>query len=324
MSSLTRNSAMFRDKFFCRRRKGLDIKAKALVLQDQDVKVAIFYSHGNELSVFRSHPHLPDWPFAGSSLVDAPIHETCMDSYPTDSKQMEWLTEWFRREGLTNPWPQTQMAQPTAHSPSVFFGGETGAQNGNDVRMQMLPRQQPGILVDLNQAGTALEEEPGYSSIPDLMPPEWFGPLQDARSPIRPQSVSQPTPAAMQPAQKDPANSEEELTDEDFVNLGSENRYRGGESETDVNSPHKRGRGNNGQYLHQLDHAVADQHPRSTATNSPARTRHTHLHRARTHYMLPSEGREHLRTEYRVPIFEGRSGVHGNPPLTRARAAQYH
>ena len=62
-------SAMSRDKFFCRRRKGLDFKAKSLVLQDQDVKIAIFYAHGDELSVFRSHPHLPNWPFPRQSLV---------------------------------------------------------------------------------------------------------------------------------------------------------------------------------------------------------------------------------------------------------------
>jgi hypothetical protein len=65
---------MAKDKFFNRRRKGIDQKVMDMVLSEvehsNDVQVAVIYKHGNDTSYFLSHPHLDEtWPPAIKDLV---------------------------------------------------------------------------------------------------------------------------------------------------------------------------------------------------------------------------------------------------------------
>ena len=71
MSSLS----IAKDTFFLRRSAGLNIKSRDLVLRStmkgQNVKVAIIYAHGDEVTVFNTHPHIPHWPPPIESLVSS-------------------------------------------------------------------------------------------------------------------------------------------------------------------------------------------------------------------------------------------------------------
>lgn len=66
---------MVKDTFFNRRLTGLNIKARDLVLKSVergvDVKITIVYAHGNEVTVFSTHPHLPKWPPPIEQLVSS-------------------------------------------------------------------------------------------------------------------------------------------------------------------------------------------------------------------------------------------------------------
>jgi len=67
-------TSMAKDKFFNRRRKGIDHKAMDMVLCEvelgNDVQVAVIYKHGNDTSYFLSHPHLDEtWPPPMKELV---------------------------------------------------------------------------------------------------------------------------------------------------------------------------------------------------------------------------------------------------------------
>lgn len=68
--------SMAGDKFFNRRRKGIDGKAMDLVLRQvgsgSDIQVAIIYKHGNDTSYFLSHPHVMNWPPSIQELVSPP------------------------------------------------------------------------------------------------------------------------------------------------------------------------------------------------------------------------------------------------------------
>ncbi|KAF1973236.1 hypothetical protein BU23DRAFT_641155, partial [Bimuria novae-zelandiae CBS 107.79] len=283
MSAVTRASAMSKDVFFKRRRKGIDYKAKRLVLQDQDVKVTIFYGHGDEVSVFRYHPHLPNWPFPKHLLESMPIHETNMDSYHTEPKHMLWMAEWMRREGLSMPW--SQPAQPDIPGATCAFEGDT---EGHDAAVEHMEKDKSEGLVEHGQPAANYNQEPGFPDIHDLIGPEWFG-IQNGQSPMGPPPPSRQTPSAPASVQKGPVDSDDDLTDEDFVNLGSENRHRSGGSGPNPISPPKRTRGNDGHYIRSNGSGTTN-HSRPVPANFTRRMRQFQPRRAHSAYDLHSQG----------------------------------
>ncbi|CAI6338122.1 unnamed protein product [Periconia digitata] len=90
--------------FFERRRTGLDRKAKDLVLQNQNVKILTIYGYGDDIYLFRSHPHL-EWPWSHSDmerLLGDAVEERNMDNYSLEQKQIDRMAIWRQRQGLVS------------------------------------------------------------------------------------------------------------------------------------------------------------------------------------------------------------------------------
>ncbi|KAK7179081.1 hypothetical protein DPSP01_013904 [Paraphaeosphaeria sporulosa] len=302
------SAAVKKQQFFKRRSDGINFKAKAMVLQNQDVKVAIFYCHGDEFSVFRSHPHMPNWPFPQHLLGSTPIHETSMDDYPTKPQHMMWMAEWLRREGLSMPWSQS--AQPVIPEASrAFDGGATG-----DAVNEHLVKEESKGLLERCQPAAAYDQEPALSDF-DIIGPEWFG-IQHGQSPMVAPPPSRQTPTA--PVSDVPVESDDELTDEDFVNLGSENRHRSGGSDPSSVSPLKRPRHNDGHYI-RSDGPAPTNHPQFVPLSRKIKTI---PRRARSAYNLPPQGGIQLNDSHGDPIYRTATDMYGSPPLTRNRASR--
>ncbi|KAF9733701.1 hypothetical protein PMIN06_010229 [Paraphaeosphaeria minitans] len=293
-------------QFFKRRSDGINVKAKAMVLQNQDVKVAIFYSHGDEFSVFRSHPHLPNWPFPQHLLGSTPIHETSMENYPTKPQHMMWMAEWLRREGLSMPWSQS--AQPVVPEASGAFEGNATEDAANE---HLAIEESKGLL---ERTAAAYDQEPALSEF-DIIGPEWFG-IQHGQSPKAAPPPSRQTPTA--PVSEVPVESDDDLTDDDFINLGSENRHRGGGSDPSSISPLKRPRHNDGHYIRSAGPAPMNRPPfvplNRKIKNAPRR--------ARSAYNLHPQGGIQLHDNHGDPFYRTATEIYGSPPLTRTRAAR--
>lgn len=237
-----------------------------------------------------------------------------MDSYHTEPKHMLWMAEWIRREGLSMPW--SQPAQPVIPEAATAFEENTRRQSAT---VEDTGKGKPESFVEPDQTATNYDQEPSFSVIPDIIGPEWFG-IQNGQPLMGPPPSSRHTSTAPISAEKGPVDSDDDLTDEDFVNLGSENRYRGGSSDTNSISPSKRLRGNDGHYIHSNGSASMDNSHLIPAQVN--RMRQFQPRRARSTYNLPSHGGVQLQDDRAAPIYHGTTDIYGSPPLTRARASR--
>ena len=238
-----------------------------------------------------------------------------MDSYGTDAKHMNWMAEWIRREGLSMPWSQS--AQPNIAEATGAFEGDTGEQ---DAAAESLVKDKSGSFLDNGQMATSYDQEPGLSDFQDIIGPDWFA-IQNGHSPMAPPPPRRQTPTAPIPMQKGRVDSEDELTDEDFVNLGSENRHRGATPDPNSISPQKRTRGNDGHYIRSSG-PISTNQSRVLPIQGNRRMRQFQPRRARSTYDLHSQGGVQLHDDHGAPVYHGTTDIYGSPPLTRARATR--
>ncbi|KAF2194712.1 hypothetical protein K469DRAFT_744547 [Zopfia rhizophila CBS 207.26] len=125
LANMPVQSTMHNDKLFKRRKEGIEKKACFVIREIPMVKMAIIYQYGEEITVFRSHPHISDWPPSMTDLKGVSICNTDMGTYPIKVADLKKLPNWQKQMiggpeviNLANEPSEVKMEPPV---PSSYF-----------------------------------------------------------------------------------------------------------------------------------------------------------------------------------------------------------